>query len=48
MIRNVLRDKTSGEGHLEGRQAVQPGEVLQVSCSDLETCAVPGTANMSF
>lgn len=48
--RMCLRDGTGGEGegHLEGWQAVQPGEVLDVSCCDVETCTVPGTAHVSL
>lgn len=45
---NVLRHSSSGEGHLEGGQAVQTREVLYVSCCNVETCTMPRTAHMSF
>lgn len=51
-VGNVSTESSGGGvgvgGHLEGWQAVQTGEVLDVSCSDLKTRTVPGTAHVSF
>ena len=49
----VLRDikrhyNTRGKGHLEGGQAVQSREFLDVPCRNVETRTVPGTAHVSF